>query len=93
MDPPKHPEYLQLGDKEEKREGGYELRGGREELDQICEASRGTLSGWPTHVAPGQVGACVKSLQALFGGFQSHPSGWVSLDPSLLETEPKAVIF
>lgn len=55
-------------------------------MDHICEASRGTLSGWPTHVAPGRVGACVKSLQALFGGFQSHPPGWVSLDPSLLET-------
>lgn len=68
------------------------IRGGREGLDQTCGASLGKLSCQATHVAPGQVRACIKNTQALFGGFQSAPSptNWALLDPSLLEAEPRA---
>lgn len=64
-----HSEHLSLGDKEE-TESESLGEGGKEGLDQTCEASRGKFSCQPTHMAFGQVRTCVKSIPALFGGFQ-----------------------
>lgn len=90
---PNHPEHLKLGDEEE-REAESLAEGGRGWIRHV-KHPEGSWAASPPMWPLGKSGLVERACRPYLGAFSlpPHPAGWVSLDPSLLESKPRAVIF